>query len=625
MKVLFDSGKIPTLPTLTRYGYSLSGYKAQKLFAGETNEYSFVEAGNVLNASYLNSCGINIPNQIIPVSEFTVYAVWSAKTFRAILDTQKTTLSGHGDGDPDITLTVTGGYSGIENGKYYVDVKFDSAFKIVPTVSATGYQFNGVYTEPTGGTKIIASTVVNSSFDEVFTVYAQYSKLSYTIYIDKGDLASCSPSGETLQEFYDSLAISMTTSSGYFIQTIVIYNGVETITLTYAWDSENKSMTVQSVTSSKDASLSSLNSRTSLYRNIQTSYQYNTEQKTCEFNLTINGIKNNFRVSVQNTSVQTYSISFYTFAEGSNGQQTYKKKYKIVNFDISAGGLIVCQNDLLQDKQNYPYLPGYKFVEYRYGFLENGVIAPDMTASGEIPVSYDETKIVSENRKIVAVYTDQTRQGVHFYFYNDGTYAERSSNEFMMYWKDGSTWNSNSSKFDIKSFISENVMNVGGGKILELPSTGSFLWPDGNVLCGFVIASSAPATGYYNLENSKGLKHFDCSTKIEEELKVYAVYDKQYFTVSNSGTTLNSEYSLYQEYNGAYIKVTGDIKYLKMSEADYKNYREQIARGQTAEVALTMVSTEEVLNCATNGYYVAVIMSDSGVYYKVSDNALKIG
>lgn len=625
VKVLFDSGKIPSLPTLTRYGYNLSGYKAQKLFAGETNEYSFVEAGNVLNASYLSSCGINIPNQIIPVSEFTVYAVWSAKTFRAILDTQKTTLSGHGDGDPDITLTVTGGYSGIENGKYYVDVKFDSAFKIVPTVSATGYQFNGVYTEPTGGTKIIASTVVNSSFDEVFTVYAQYSKLSYAIYIDKGDLASCSPSGETIQKFYDSLAISMTTSSGYFIQTIVIYNGVETITLTYAWDSENKSMTIQSVTSSKDASLSSLNSRTSLYRNIQTSYQYNTEQKTCAFNLTINGIKNNFRVRVQNTSVQTYSISFYTFAEGSNGQQTYKKKYKIVNFDISAGGLIVCQNDLLQDKQNYPYLPGYKFVEYRYGSLENGVVAPDMTASGEIPVSYDETKIVSENRKIVAVYTDQTRQGVHFYFYNDGAYAERSSNEFMMYWKDGSTWNSNSSKFDIKSFISEDVMNVGGGKILELPSTGSFLWPDGNVLCGFVIASSAPATGYYNLENSKGLKHFDCSTKIEEELKVYAVYDKQYFTVSSSGTTLNSKYSLYQEYNGAYIKVTGDIKYLKMSEADYKNYRDQIARGQTAEVALTMVSTEQVLNCATNGYYVAVIMSDSGVYYKVSDNALKIG
>ena len=625
VKVLFDSEKIPTLPTLTRYGYTLSGYKAQKLFAGETNGYSFIEAENVLNASYLDSCGIDIPIQSIPVSVFTVYAVWTAKTFRAMLDTQKSTLSGHGDGDPDITLAVTGGYTGIENGKYYVDVLFDSAFKIVPTVSATGYQFEGVYTAPTGGTKIAVNTVVDSTFDEVFTIYARYTKLAYTIYIDKGDLASCSPSGKTIQEFYDSLTISLATNSRYFIQTITIYNDNETITLTYVWDSENKSMTLQSVTSSKDSSLSSLNSRTSIYRNIQTSYQYNIEQKSCSLNLTINGIKSGFAVSVQEIKVQTYSITFYTFAEGSNGQQTYKEKYRILNFDISDGGLIVCQNDLLADKQNYPYLPGYKFVEYRYGILENGVIVPDMTASGEIPVSYDATNTVSENRKIVAIYTDQTRQGVHFYFYNDGAYAERSSNEFMMYWKDGSTWNSNSSKFDIKSFISENVMNVGGGKILELPSTGSFLWPDGNVLCGFVIAPSAPASGYYNLENSKGLKQFDCSTKIEEELKVYAVYDKQYFTVSNSGTTLNSEYSLYQEYNGAYIKVTGDIKYLKMSEADYKNYQDQIARGQTAEVALTMVSTSEVSNCATNGYYVAVIMSDSGVYYKVSDNALKIG
>lgn len=631
ISVLFDSEKIPTLPTLTRYGYVLSGFKAQQLMAGETNEYTFVEAGNILNSLYLNRCGINIRSQKTPVSEFTLYAVWTAKTFRAVLDTQKSTLSGQGDGDPDISLNVTDGYSGIDNGNYYVDVKFDSQFKIVPNISATGYNFNGVFTEPTAGTKILATTVVDSSFDEIFTIYAQYSKLSYNIDIGSGDLENCTPSGTIIKQFYDTLEIAMQTKPGYFIKTIVIYSLKETITITYSWDSENKTMVLQSVSSSVNESLSRLNSRTTLYKNIQTTYSYNEqasgdkEARSCLLNLTINGIKDGFKVEVQNTSVQTFALSFYTFAEGDYGQTVYKEKYNVLNFDISAGGFVVCQEELLSSLQNYPYLPGYKFVEYRYGIVENGEVVPDITENGEIPVSRDETHVALENRKIVAVYSDQTRQGVHFYFYTDGRYAERSESEFMMYWKDGSSWKGNSSKFDLNSFLSENIMNVGGGKILELPSTGSFLWPDGKVLCGFVISSSTPASGYYNLENSRSLKQFDCSTKIEEEINVYAVYDDQYFTISNTGTTLKSDYSLYQEYNGAYIKVNGDIKYLKMSEADYLNYKDQISRGQTAEVALTMVSTEEVSNCATNGYYVAVIMSDSGVYYKVSDNALKIG
>ena len=89
----------------------------------------------------------------------TLYAQWTAKTFT-------------------ITFNVNGGSCDTPS----KSVTYDLTYGDLPTATRTEYAFNGWFTEASGGVEITASTIVQITEDQ--TLYAQWSKLSYTVSFD---------------------------------------------------------------------------------------------------------------------------------------------------------------------------------------------------------------------------------------------------------------------------------------------------------------------------------------------------------------------------------------------------------------------------------------------------------
>ena len=132
-----------TLPTPTKYGYDFVGWNYQedgKGFSVSTN----TSADKV-------------------VAYGTLYAQWRAKQITVSFDTNQ----GSGSSVPDSVNDIT--------------VTYGSTYANLPITGRVGYDFNGWYTEATGGTKVEKTTGVTR---EDHTLYAHWTARKYEVGFD---------------------------------------------------------------------------------------------------------------------------------------------------------------------------------------------------------------------------------------------------------------------------------------------------------------------------------------------------------------------------------------------------------------------------------------------------------
>lgn len=627
--VIFDNeaNKVGTLPTYNRIGYTFLGFNSRQAGGSYKNFVSDI----VLNKETLNTYGITLNAREEPVTEFTLYAKWQAKTYNMYINTRQSALLGQGT--KGVSFKLLNVNQSDENGSY-IEVTFDRTIPSVPKINATGYNYNGIFTSSYGGTEITTSTTFNADFastvgirlnSDSFNAYAQYTRQNdrkITIY-GYGTLSY--QTNKTNIPFYSNETVYMGTIRGIYLTVITIMgtNSGELITLEYTWNPETQSMIPGAVTSSSDSSVTNISDSTSLYQSLSIGYSYNRDasgdvsKQSCYLDFEFKNLKDSVIILVGGSSVQNYAITFYAYRQD-NG--LVGEAYSSFPFDLGEKeGVSVCQ-DWIMSEQNYPYVAGYKFKEFRFAVKQNDNWILDDSDEGIIPQSVDSAILVSENRRVYAVYEPSSVQGVHFYFYDieDGTYKQRGSADEYILYKNGRITSGAGDKYDTSETIN-------GGKLKSHPSIGSLLWPNNTVLCGFIIASSAPSSGYFGKSAFSAYPKLDYSTKIEEEINAYAVYDEQYFILSISGSTLVADCNLYQEIDGTYKKVSSTIYYYRMSSSEYSKYLSYIQGGMTEEKALTKVAYfgTNKSNLSSGYYYIAGIMGTNNEFYKVSNVVYK--
>ena len=132
-----------TLPTPTKYGYDFVGWNSQE-----------------------DGTGISVGKDTFAdnVADYrTLYAQWRAKQITVSFDTNP----GSGSSVPNPVNAIT--------------VTYGSTYANLPTTERTGYDFNGWYTEATGGTKVENTTGVRR---EDHTLYAHWTAIKYEVGFD---------------------------------------------------------------------------------------------------------------------------------------------------------------------------------------------------------------------------------------------------------------------------------------------------------------------------------------------------------------------------------------------------------------------------------------------------------
>lgn len=132
-----------TLPTPTKYGYDFVGWNSQEDGKG-------FSVGTNTSADKVVAYG-------------TLYAQWRAKQITVSFDTNQ----GSGSSVPDSVNDIT--------------VTYGSTYANLPITGRVGYDFNGWYTEATGGTKVEKTTGVTR---EDHTLYAHWTARKYEVGFD---------------------------------------------------------------------------------------------------------------------------------------------------------------------------------------------------------------------------------------------------------------------------------------------------------------------------------------------------------------------------------------------------------------------------------------------------------
>ena len=132
-----------TLPTPTKYGYDFIGWNYQEDGKG-------FSVGTNTSADKVVAYG-------------TLYAQWRAKQITVSFDTNQ----GSGSSVPDSVNDIT--------------VTYGSTYANLPITGRVGYDFNGWYTEATGGTKVEKTTGVTR---EDHTLYAHWTARKYEVGFD---------------------------------------------------------------------------------------------------------------------------------------------------------------------------------------------------------------------------------------------------------------------------------------------------------------------------------------------------------------------------------------------------------------------------------------------------------
>ena len=156
-----------TLPTASRTGYTFDGW------------YTAKDGGNKVTED----------TKFTSTSNQTLYAHWKANTYT-------------------VSFNLNGG-SGSADSK---TVSYGSTYGTLPTVSRTGYGFDGWYTDANGGTKITSDTKVAITSNQ--TLYAHWKLNTYTVSFNgNGGNASSSSKSVTYNSTYGTLPTA--TRTGY--------------------------------------------------------------------------------------------------------------------------------------------------------------------------------------------------------------------------------------------------------------------------------------------------------------------------------------------------------------------------------------------------------------------------
>lgn len=122
-----------SLPVPTRTNYTFNGW------------YTSSSGGSQITAS----------TTVTNSSNHTLYAQWTAKRYTVtFMDSDGSTVS---------TMTVT----------------YGSTYGVLPSMTRTGYTFNGWFTASSGGSRVTESTTVTTASDH--TLYAQWTPNTYTV------------------------------------------------------------------------------------------------------------------------------------------------------------------------------------------------------------------------------------------------------------------------------------------------------------------------------------------------------------------------------------------------------------------------------------------------------------
>ena len=134
---------------------------------------------------------VTVTSEIADEIDYTLYAHWSPNTL-------------------SVTLDPTGG---IADGDLITNVTFDAPYGALPNATKNGYTFNGWFTAPTGGTRVLATTIVTNP--AAHTLYAQWTAVSVTVTFDPngGTLDGTSPVIYTFGEAYSKMPTA--TRTGY--------------------------------------------------------------------------------------------------------------------------------------------------------------------------------------------------------------------------------------------------------------------------------------------------------------------------------------------------------------------------------------------------------------------------
>lgn len=144
---------MPVISNPSKTGYNFQGY------------YSAVNGGGT---KYFDSTGSSVYNGKIwnQASNPTLYAYWTAAPIIV-------TANANGGSFTSTTGWVTSGNSCIRN------VIFGETYQYLPSVSRTGYKFDGWFTAQTGGTRIYTNTTNNTA--SAHTIYAHWTPIKYSV------------------------------------------------------------------------------------------------------------------------------------------------------------------------------------------------------------------------------------------------------------------------------------------------------------------------------------------------------------------------------------------------------------------------------------------------------------
>ena len=636
VNITFDT-TIPTLPTLERIGYNFMGW-ATSLDDGKM----MVTPGNSLNATlYAKLTGANKTAETNP--NFNLYAIWEKQPFTVRFDMNNNV--------PGNSLSDSG-FSATPNS---IQVYFDSEFGALPTVSANGYVFKGWHANPnydylneagnnleefkytadmllsmanwndlfvTKTQKLEDDYVNGTTSTYVFTLYAYWEIETRTvsIYSFTGvGKVNTAPFGDTdlseqtnvsqtsaQMKYGDYAIVELVPTTGRYVSAITISNSVTTITYNISWNSAEHKISLDNadLSYSKDGFVEDVGFTLA-------AYDYSSDVNKITILLTF--VKSDIKVSASQKD-QTYEVLFKDNLNNANSNLfvfTIKYDKKIADY------LFV-----------YPYRVGYKFEKYVLSNT-NGDSAEDSKFIDE-KIYYDTV--------ITLVYNVSSVQKVNFYLWNGAEYVlESVSNGYVLNEPgNANSGTSNGVNYSLSTDLvpitgtggtqitigGTSQMVVGfvyGGILTSLPAENTTVWPQDTYLVGYIQTNTAPAS-YYTRNMPAGVsigstKLYSAGDMIEEEINLYAVYDKPAFEFNNAGSIDNitgfsvAGYSL------------DDVLFVGLSEEGILRLKEIFLENKNLPAALQEVMSDAV--CLGSEYNVAYLTAEKNgqtYIYRVADN-----
>lgn len=654
------------LPTLARVGYEFKGYKPVQLSSDQEKisnlYYIGIGQGNkiykTLNYSYLTSSEGRLLEIDHNAQTINIYAVYTAEIFKGYINLNNITLSGYGQNDFIGKIVLENGMtyqSKTAFTEFCLEYEFDKQFSSLPEITLPGYTSIGMYSSknfdvnvPTSENRIVSSTVFDyelykkllfsTSDNETYTLEYEYSQglkifsiYSHYIYNDlkisvKTDNVIHAETDLTEFEDYDYSTVSsgsqnnstryvhynkdivfdIWTEAGQYVRLITISyvdgSATKTINYIFSWDGDSFMLSRESAKSGDETFTKMSNAQNYLFNGTYIKiFKYNqTRDDTCRVLFVIENVKKDISISL-NSNKQEFNFTYYTYAIGSDGLDSVVKKVEGASKNY---GDILKEEDL-----KYAYLPGYKFVGYKYAKYNSDKSSIIIDGGENVNVG---DRIV-ESKVVAAIYQVSKLQKINFYVYDVGLgkYVKHiADQDYCLYyydetigiWQFGAKANET---FNTKSTENDKIV-LKGGTVLSLPSTDSAIWPKNTTVVGYVISNNSPADGKYysfvidssdnpNVIDASSLEKFDFgNTKIEEEINVYAVYNPQKFELSaeiiSNKISVSANYKLYQEYNGTFVELTyKDIFVVALNASQFETYQSQRDQNDSKEVSLRTV------------------------------------